>query len=101
MSGSAMLTAGEDDDYDDETVTVVASGSGIDGTTQVMVSVTDPDMAPPETTYTLTASADMVAEGGDAVTITATASAMVDADTMIELAHGPVAPAPATTASSR
>ena len=88
MSGSAMLTAGQDDDYDDETVTVVASGSGIDGTAQVVVSVMDDDMAPPETTYTLTASADMVAEGGDAVTITATASAMVDADTMIELAHG-------------
>ena len=89
MTGSAMLTAGEDEDYDNETVTVIASGSGIDGTMPVMVSVMDNDMAPPETTYTLTASADMVAEGDDAVTITATASAMVDEDTTIELAHGP------------
>ena len=46
MSGSAMLTAAEDDDYDDETVTVIASGSGITGNMQVAISVMDNDEAP-------------------------------------------------------
>ena len=46
MSGSAMLTATEDDDYKDETVTVVASGSGIDAARQVAIAVTDNDVAP-------------------------------------------------------
>ena len=47
MSGSAILTATEDDaDYADETVTVVASGSGIDGQTSVEIAVTDNDEAP-------------------------------------------------------
>ena len=45
MSGSAMLTATEDDDMEDETVTVVATGSGIDASRQVTVSVTDTTMA--------------------------------------------------------
>ena len=43
MSGSAMLTATEDDDMADETVTVVATGSGIDVPMQVMIAVTDND----------------------------------------------------------
>ena len=48
MSGSAMLTATEDDDdFENETVTVVATGSGIEGTMQVAVAVTDNDEAPP------------------------------------------------------
>ena len=48
MSGSAVLTSTEDDeDFEDETVTVVATGSGIDGTMQVAVAVTDNDEAPP------------------------------------------------------
>ena len=46
-SGSAMLTAAEDDDFEDGTVTVVATGSGITGTMQVEVAVTDNDTAPP------------------------------------------------------
>ncbi|MCY4666793.1 MAG: hypothetical protein OXC29_02240, partial [Rhodococcus sp.] len=46
MSGSAMLTAAEDDDYMDTEVTVVATGSGIDGTMQVTVMVNDLDEAP-------------------------------------------------------
>ncbi len=41
MSGSAMLTAGVDDDTADEKVTVVASGSGITGNMQVTIDVTD------------------------------------------------------------
>ena len=49
MSASAMLTAAEDDaDYEDETVTVVASGSGIDGQVSVSVNVMDNDEAPVE-----------------------------------------------------
>ena len=41
MSGSTMLTATADDDMDNETVTVVATGSGITGLMQVAVAVTD------------------------------------------------------------
>ena len=48
MSNSTMLTATEDDDMEDETVTVVASGSGIDGAMQVKIVVTDNDEAPVE-----------------------------------------------------
>ena len=48
MSGSAMLTAAEDDNYEDETVTVVATGSGIDAARQVAIAVTDNDEAPVE-----------------------------------------------------
>ena len=47
MSGSAMLTATEDDDMADETVTVVATGSGITGPLQVTITVTDNDAAEP------------------------------------------------------
>ena len=46
MSGSAMLTAAEDDDYADETVTVVATGSGIDAARQVAIAVMDNDEEP-------------------------------------------------------
>ena len=48
MSGSAMLTAAEDDNYADETVTVVATGSGIDAARQVAIAVMDNDEAPVE-----------------------------------------------------
>ena len=41
MSGYTMLTATADDDMDDETVVVVASGSGITTSMQVEVAVTD------------------------------------------------------------
>ena len=52
MSGSAMLTSTEDEDFEEnETLTVVAAGSGIAGTMQVAVAVTDNDVAPePENT---------------------------------------------------
>ena len=53
MSGMATLTAGEDDDYEDETVTVLASGSGIDGNMQVNIAVNDTDMAPDALVVTL------------------------------------------------
>ena len=41
MSGSAVLTSTADDDMEDETVTVVATGSGVTGLMQVAVAVTD------------------------------------------------------------
>ena len=41
MSGSAVLTSTADDDMDNETVTVVATGSGVTGLMQVAVAVTD------------------------------------------------------------
>ena len=47
MSDSVMLSAAEDDDYADGSVTVVATGDGIDGNTQVTIAVTDNDEAPP------------------------------------------------------
>ena len=55
MSGSAMLTATEDDDYADETVTVVATGSGIDAARQIAIAVTDNDVRPedPKPTNTI------------------------------------------------
>ena len=46
MSGSAVLTAAEDDDYADGTVTVVATGSGIDAPRQVAIAVMDNDEEP-------------------------------------------------------
>ena len=49
MSGSAMLTAAEDEDTNDSTVTVVASGSGIADTMQVEVAVNDTTEAPEPT----------------------------------------------------
>ena len=47
-----MLTAAEDDDTEDEMVTVVATGSGITGSQQVHISVTDttdPPLPPAKT----------------------------------------------------
>ena len=49
MSGSAMLTAGEDEDTNDSTVTVVASGSGIADTMQVEIAVNDTTEGPEPT----------------------------------------------------
>ena len=49
MSGSAMLTAAEDEDTNDSTVTVVASGSGIADTVQVEIAVNDTTEAPEPT----------------------------------------------------
>ena len=54
-SGSVMLTSTEDDDYEDETVTVIASGAGIMGNMPVEIAVTDNDMAPPAADSTVRA----------------------------------------------
>ena len=93
MTGMATLTAAEDDDYADETVTLIYSGSGIDGQQQIEIAVADNDEAPGDTTYTLTIEpaetvagrgAD-VAEGGEPATVTATASRAVEAVTEVTL----------------
>ena len=48
-SGSAMLTATVDDDTDSGTVTVIASGSGIDGNQSIEIAVNDTTEAPAPT----------------------------------------------------
>ena len=80
MSGSTMLMATEDDDMDNETVTVVATGSGIIGTMQVAIAVNDNDVveAPEALVVTVAADPEAIDEGGTSV-ITATASRMVEA----------------------
>ena len=84
-TGTATLTSTDDEVHepDGEKVTLIASGAGIDGNVSFDIIVTDNDAAPVDTTYTLSGPADMnIAEGGSA-TLTATASAAVEADTEI------------------
>ena len=93
MTGTATLTAAEDDDYADETVRLIYSGSGIDGQQQIEIAVADNDEAPGDTTYTLTIEpaetvagrGTDVAEGGEPATVTATASRAVEAVTELTL----------------
>ena len=80
-TGSATLTASHDDDFEDESVSVVATGAGISGSQTVAITVTDDDMA---LSVTLTASAASVAEGGT-VTLTATANQDVSENTEVTL----------------
>ncbi|MCY4573426.1 MAG: hypothetical protein OXF01_11575, partial [Gemmatimonadetes bacterium] len=79
ITGTATLTATDDYDVEgNETLTLQgAMGSMI--VASVMITIEDNDA---ETTYTLSASAEMVEEGGT-VTITATASQMVRANTEV------------------
>ena len=79
-SNFVTLTAAEDDTYDDETVTVVASGTGIDGDQHVTITVTDPagPMAP-------SAPRSLSARAGDGqVTLSWEAPASGDAPTGYE-----------------
>ena len=89
MSGSTMLTATEDDDYADETVTVVATGSGIDAARQVTIAVTDNDAAP-EPPAALVVTLGMPANvmngnivEGESYEITVSADRMVTEDTEV------------------
>ena len=83
--GETMLQVDDDDMVQPMgDIVITATGDGITGAQTLTVSVTEDDMP---TTYELTASADSVMEGGE-VTITATASQMVAADTMIDLVLG-------------
>ena len=81
-SGSAMLTSTDDANYepDGETLTVTASGAGIEGNVSVMVGVTDNDMA---TTYVLSGPADMNIAEGMTAELTVTANQAVAADTEV------------------
>ena len=98
MTGSAMVTATEDDDYMDETVTVVASGSGITGSTQVAIAVTDNDdpPEPPAATVTAKTEAEVQAVFDSAVADARTGSdwyeggtaAMVDMSALFNVADG-------------
>ena len=94
MSGSVELMASEDDDYMDETLTVIASGPGIDGSMQIEVMVTDNDEAPvDEPTVTaksqeqvdaVFAAAIVMAAGGPDW-IEGTDAAMVDMSTLFNV----------------
>ena len=78
QSGSVTLTSTADDDYEPDTVTVTAAGSGVAANhPNVVINVTD--MAPPSAlTVTVSAAPMTIAEGGTS-TITAMASRMVAA----------------------
>ena len=82
-TGSATLTSTDDGDYepDGETVTVVASGTGIDGNVSIAIAVTDND--PPDITYTLSPPADTNVTEGTGAELTVTASRAVTADTEV------------------
>ena len=78
QSGTVTLTSTADADYEDDTVTVVARGTGITGgSQQVTITVTD---SPPHPALAVTVSAapTMIAEG-DTSTITAMANRPVEA----------------------
>ncbi|MCY4614896.1 MAG: hypothetical protein OXC71_00675, partial [Chloroflexi bacterium] len=74
-SGSVTLTADEDDTYDDETVTVTATGSGITGQQTIEIMVTD-DPPPVPLSVVVTADPTTITVGGTS-TITAMANRMV------------------------
>ena len=86
-TASATLTSTDDGVHepDGETVTVVASGRGIDGNVSLDIAVTDNDPAPAETTYALSGPADLNLVEGRSVALTATASGAVEADTEIRI----------------
>ena len=66
-------------------IVITATGPGIDGATVLTVIVTEDDM---ETTYSVAPAAVSVTEGGEGMTITATASQAVLAATEVMLMHG-------------
>ena len=75
MSGMVMLTSTVDDDHVDDTVTVVATGTGITGDHQLAITVTDPEPAA-ALDVMVSAAPTTIAEGGTS-TITAMANRMV------------------------
>ena len=70
-SGTALLAASQDDDYMNETLTLVATGPGIDGSQQVVINVMDDDEAPVDAPTVAAKSQEQV----DAVFTTAIANA--------------------------
>ena len=91
-SGSAMLTAAEDDNLDDETLTVIAEGDGLEGSKRITVMVMDNDEEDP-VEPTVTAKAQ---DAVDAVFADATGAdwmvggdvAMVDMSMLFDVAEG-------------
>ena len=90
-TASAVLTVVDDEEVKDlGSVTVVATGSSLaTDPTRIDVAVTEDDV---ETvyTYTFTASAARVTEGGGAVTLAVTATPQVEAETVVGLTVSPV-----------
>ncbi|MCY4574873.1 MAG: fibronectin type III domain-containing protein, partial [Gemmatimonadetes bacterium] len=84
-TGTATLTSTDDEMHepDGETVTLIASGAGIDGNMSFDIMVTDNDAAPMDVTFTLSGPEDMNLPEGKSATLTATASAAVEEDTEI------------------
>ena len=80
LAGTAMLTATDDHDVEGNESLMLNGMVGDMSAGSVMVTIEDNDV---ETTYTLSASAETVAEGGEAVTITATASQAVMENTEV------------------
>ena len=78
-SGTATLTATDDYDVEGNETLMLQGATGNMIVGSVMVTIEDNDV---DTTYTLSASAEMVMEGGE-VTITATASQMVHMNTEV------------------
>ena len=80
LVGTAMLMATDDHDVEGNESLMLNGMVGDMAAGSVMITIEDNDV---ETTYTLSASAETVAEGGEAVTITATASQAVMENTEV------------------
>ena len=81
--GVGVLTIADDHDVEGDEALALVAMVGDAMSAPVMITIEDNDVA---TTYSLMASATSVTEGGE-VTITATASAAVEGDTMVMLAR--------------
>ena len=80
LVGTAMLMATDDHDVEGNESLMLNGMVGDTAAGSVMITIEDNDV---ETTYTLSASAETLAEGGEAVTITATASQAVMENTEV------------------
>ena len=80
LVGTAVLMATDDHDVEGNESLMLNGMVGDMAAGSVMITIEDNDV---ETTYTLSASAEAVAEGGEAVTITATASQAVMENTEV------------------
>ena len=92
-TGSVVLTANEDDDMDDETVSVVASGDGIDGNMTITITVTDNDAAPMSTIRAKDGAAGTIASAiatvaGDSPWMAGGMAATVDMSLLFDLDEG-------------
>ena len=103
--GFATLTATPDeDDYEDETVVVIASGSGISGATRITITVEDIDMAPGSAITAKDNAGDLIlaavnAVAGGAEWMVGGMVAQVDMSTLFDVDEG-VTPIYAGTSSA-